>query len=317
MAIDVDRVQLLFLFLSVSEAIVSKLYTVNFEFDNKATINTPSETLSSASLSICACSCGDGCKCFSFNSQTKMCRLHRSCDCQTVSDTGWRLYTNPTLRPKDCKELYNSGKLDSGVYTIYPWERFDPNCRPVQVYCDMETEGGGWTAIQRRVNGEESFNRSWAEYKFGFGSPHEDHWIGNDVIHQLTKDRNSSLYITITSSYNGMVSFIMYNQFSIDGEEQKYTLRVADPGYGSLDDGLLSVTNSPSSGMNFSTIDNDNDAIDTHCAELFAGAWWFKFRPTTFLNGPWSLHYWTNPWFPQYKKGEDVNGTSMLIRPHL
>lgn len=57
---------------------------------------------------------------------------------------------------------------------------------------------------------------------------------GNDVIHQLTKDRNSSLYITITSSYNGMVSFIMYNQFSIDGEEQKYTLRVADPGYGSL-----------------------------------------------------------------------------------
>lgn len=100
MAIDVDRVQLLFLFLSVSEAIVSKLYTVNFEFDNKATINTPSETLSSASLSICACSCGDGCKCFSFNSQTKMCRLYRSCDCQTVSDTGWRLYTNPTLRPK-------------------------------------------------------------------------------------------------------------------------------------------------------------------------------------------------------------------------
>lgn len=84
-----------------------------------------------------------------------------------------------------------------------------------------------------------------------------------------------------------------------------------------LDDGLLSVTNSPSSGMNFSTIDNDNDAIGSHCAELFAGAWWFKFSPTTFLNGPWSLHHWTNPWFPQYKKGEDVNGTSMLIRPHL
>uniref|UniRef100_K1R942 Uncharacterized protein n=1 Tax=Magallana gigas TaxID=29159 RepID=K1R942_MAGGI len=64
---------------------------------------TPSETLSSASLSICACSCGDSCKCFSFNSQTKMCRLHRSCDCQimTVSDTGWRFYNNPTMRPKE------------------------------------------------------------------------------------------------------------------------------------------------------------------------------------------------------------------------
>lgn len=83
-----------------------------------------------------------------------------------------------------------------------------------------------------------------------------------------------------------------------------------------LDDSLLSVTDSPSSGMNFSTIDNDNEAIGSHCAELFAGAWLFKLDHSTFLNGPWSPHYWVNPWFPQYKKGEDVNGTSMLIRPH-
>lgn len=102
MATYVDRVQLLFLFLSVSEAIVSQLYTVNFEFDSKAPMYTPSDTLPAASLPICASVCGNRCKCFSYNSQTKMCRLHSSCDTtnMTVRNTEWRSYTTPTMQLK-------------------------------------------------------------------------------------------------------------------------------------------------------------------------------------------------------------------------
>ncbi|KAH7959104.1 hypothetical protein HPB49_008252 [Dermacentor silvarum] len=49
------------------------------------------------------------------------------------------------------------------------------------VYCDMDTDGGGWTVIQRRGQyGNPVFNfyRNWTEYANGFGNPAEEYWIG-------------------------------------------------------------------------------------------------------------------------------------------
>lgn len=60
-------------------------------------------------------------------------------------------------------------------------------CIYLQVYCDMETNGGGWTVIQRRKIGLTSFNRDWKQYKTGFGSIRGDFWLGNEHIFRLTR----------------------------------------------------------------------------------------------------------------------------------
>ena len=47
----------------------------------------------------------------------------------------------PSRPPKDCTEAFARGETTSGVYTVQPLD----DEGPIVVYCDMETDGGGWT----------------------------------------------------------------------------------------------------------------------------------------------------------------------------
>lgn len=88
-----------------------------------------------------------------------------------------------SVAPRDCSEIlddYDKGLRpeapQSGTYRIFP-----VGCAGCyfNVFCDMQTEGGGWTIIERRTGGDIDFYRGWDFYKMGFGRITGDHFLGN------------------------------------------------------------------------------------------------------------------------------------------
>ena len=55
------------------------------------------------------------------------------------------------------------------------------------MYCDLQTEGGGWMVFQVRddVDPKENFMRNWEDYKVGFGDFDREFWLGNSFSHIL------------------------------------------------------------------------------------------------------------------------------------
>jgi len=76
----------------------------------------------------------------------------------------------------------------------------------------------------------------------------------------------------------------VYQQFSVDGADQKYRLHI---GQGTGKPGSYDAMAGPYSlnNMNFTTFDRDNDAWGGNCAESYKGGWWYKGCHHANLNG--------------------------------
>ncbi|XP_018417944.1 PREDICTED: ficolin-2-like [Nanorana parkeri] len=175
---------------------------------------------------------------------------------------------------RNCKELLNLGHFLSGWYTIYP-----DGEKSLTVFCDMDTEGGGWIVFQRRYDGTVNFFREWKDYKRGFGNQLSEFWLGNDNIHMLTSSGTHEFRVDLIDFENNF-SFAAYASFAILGEEDNYKLKIGVFTGGSAGDSLVYHNNRP-----FSTKDRDNDEYGSNCAADFKGAWWYGSCHNSNLNG--------------------------------
>ncbi|XP_030834441.1 angiopoietin-4-like [Strongylocentrotus purpuratus] len=142
--------------------------------------------------------------------------------------------------PRDCADIQGRGENISGIYGIHP--RGVKN--PFNVFCDMETAGGGWTVFQRRLDlGDDLtyFSGNMTAYKHGFGSFDAEHWLGNDKLHYLTNQKAYELRLDIKTFLVKKAIYARYRYFAIGNGTRNYTLTVngysGDAGGGKVGDG--------------------------------------------------------------------------------
>ncbi|XP_037892480.1 angiopoietin-1 [Glossina fuscipes] len=233
------------------------------------------------------------------------------------------------LRPllKDCHELLeemnSSGEslFMDGIYKFASLELNEVKRDFNERYCIYPYEnrtGWPWTLIQHRgpYARQENFNRSWSDYRNGFGSLTRDFWFGNEFIHRLVYENDYELRIEL-EDFNGTQTWAEYGVFRVDSEKYNYNLLIGD--YRGIAPDAMKYHNE----MDFSTYDrrNDNTVVDAccPCALSYASGWWFDNCAETNLNGIYHytpLHHnyigviWES-WHGDYSLRE----TRMMIRP--
>ncbi|XP_052809264.1 fibrinogen-like protein 1 [Mya arenaria] len=197
--------------------------------------------------------------------------------------------------PYDCLDAFNHGETADGIYSIQPI-----GGQQTTAWCDMAN--GGWTVIQRRMDGSENFERLWAEYAAGFGSRGGEYWLGLNTIHLLTSV-SSSLEIEL-EAWPGeptLTDYERYTNFSVGSEASNFTLHVG--GIILSNDSCISMYESPlidyQNGRPFSTEDREAGNSSDLCSWNTRGPWWHAYDcfPLS-LNGVYFVdgYYNTTRW---------------------
>ncbi|XP_064324923.1 tenascin isoform X4 [Phalacrocorax carbo] len=221
---------------------------------------------------------------------------------QTIFTTTGLLYPYP----KDCSQALLNGETTSGLYTIY---LNGDKAQPLQVFCDMAEDGGGWIVFLRRQNGKEDFYRNWKTYAAGFGDPKDEFWIGLENLHKITSQGQYELRVDLRDK--GETAYAVYDRFGVGDAKSRYRLRV--DGYSGTAGDSMTYHN----GRAFSTFDKDNDSAITNCALSYKGAFWYKNCHRVNLMGRYgdNSHSQGVNWFHWKGHEYSIQFAEMKLRP--
>ncbi|KAK8786406.1 hypothetical protein V5799_023811 [Amblyomma americanum] len=186
------------------------------------------------------------------------------------------------MSPRNCADLRTGGATCDGVYIVYT-----QGVRAVRVYCDMTTDGGGWTVLMRRGNYTQwplTFETDWNSYKHGFGDVEREFWLGNDLMHMLSTEHDMMLRVTL-ESFEGERIDLDYDAFVVGSENDHYRLRV-----GSYVGPHSRVGNSlrRHTDQLFSTAERDAARRRNNCAHTHKAGWWFHSCYSVLLTGEYA-----------------------------
>ena len=182
----------------------------------------------------------------------------------------------------------------SGVYKV----------EDTNVFCDADS---GWMTFMKRSRNlnKKKFSQSWKRYsrQKGFGSLHEDHWIGLNLLQKLTQSYDMELRIDLWNTKTQVANVtLIYDAFHVSGPEEDYKLTLGTF-YGPV---FLNGFNDHNN-TKFSTPDHEPPELQHNCAKVYGGGWWYtdcySFLPTSTET-------------PLLGRGfTDFNSVEMKIRP--
>ena len=121
--------------------------------------------------------------------------------------------------------------------------------------------------VQQHVDKSSFFDRSWNEFRVGFGTPSGNFWLGNERIHQLTKDGECNVTFDLQQHGTYVWYRATYTTFVVADEDNNYQLTIG--GY---------IGNVYSDHMNYHNgnrfVTHDRDLND--CAVNNRGGFWYS-----------------------------------------
>lgn len=186
-------------------------------------------------------------------------------------------------------------------------------------FCDMKTDGGGWTVVMRRSTLD--FDRYYHDYEDGFGNLDGEFWYGLRLLRYFTSRIPYEMRLDMFANINDTesTSHATYGTFQVEGDN--YTLMLgnftgSDP---SLSDNLMHFNNEPFVARQEK---QELGERDHRCIDNFKGGWWYTGTsclsgegqtPGTILTAHHSLVEWYD--INSLPLGKTFEKYEMKIRP--